>query len=146
MGAVLALNVNIVGAHTAYMIKTSGFGRMVYTFLNKRWLFDKVYNDVFATPAMTFGYHVSFKTLDKGFIEMIGPAGLMMVCTEAMTRMRQLHSGYVYHYALLMLCGVSVCVAVVSCWDFLSPWMDTRLYGIFVLGMILLPHARDTNA
>jgi hypothetical protein len=35
-----------------------------------------------------------------------------------------------------MLCGVSICAAVISFWDILSPWVDPRLYGIFVLSFI----------
>jgi NADH-ubiquinone oxidoreductase chain 5 len=140
LGALFALNINILGSGFAYMMKTSHIGRKLYIFLNKRWLFDKVYNDYVGHNALQFGYHVSFKALDKGFIELIGPAGIMQVCTASMTHMRHMHSGYIYHYALLMLCGVSACVAVVGFWDALSPWMDTRLYGVFVLSFIFYHH------
>ena len=89
-----------------------------------------------ASQALAFGYHTSFKTLDKGFIEVLGPTGLMAVCTNTMRQVSALQSGYIYHYALLMLCGVSICAAVISFWDILSPWVDPRLYGIFVLSFI----------
>jgi NADH-ubiquinone oxidoreductase chain 5 len=136
LGAFFALNINIVGSAFAYMTKTSIIGRKLYIFLNKRWLFDKVYNDYVASQALAFGYHTSFKTLDKGFIEVLGPTGLMAVCTNTMRQVSALQSGYIYHYALLMLCGVSICAAVISFWDILSPWVDPRLYGIFVLSFI----------
>jgi NADH:ubiquinone oxidoreductase subunit 5 (subunit L)/multisubunit Na+/H+ antiporter MnhA subunit len=118
------------------MLKTSTIGRKAYIFLNKRWLFDKVYNDFVASKALAFGYHISFKTVDKGFIEILGPTGLMHICTNAVQQLRTLQSGYIYHYALLMLCGASLCVALVSLWDSFSPWVDPRLYGIFVVSFI----------
>lgn len=143
LGALLAWNINILCSAHAYMMKTSYVGRKLYTFLNKRWLFDKVYNDAVGQKALAFGYHVSFKTLDKGFIELIGPLGIMQACTQVLAKMRYMHSGYIYHYALLMLFGVSACVALVGFWDILSPWMDTRLYGVYVLSFILYHHTQN---
>ena len=136
LGALFAFNINIIGSSFAYMLKTSFVGRKAYIFLNKRWLFDKVYIDFVASRALAFGYHTSFKTLDKGFIEILGPTGLMQVCTNAMKQVSSLQSGFIYHYALLMLCGVSTCIAVISFWDTFSPWVDPRLYGIFVVSFI----------
>ena len=52
----------------------------------------------------------------------------MQVCTNAMKQVSSLQSGFIYHYALLMLCGVSTCIAVISFWDTFSPWIDPRLY------------------
>lgn len=143
LGALLALNINILCSESSYMMKTSYVGRKLYTFLNKRWLFDKVYNDSVGQKVLTFGYHVSFKTLDKGFIELIGPLGIMQMCTRSLAHMRSMHSGYIYHYALLMLFGVSACVALVGFWDILSPWIDTRVYGVYVLSFILYHHTQD---
>jgi NADH-ubiquinone oxidoreductase chain 5 len=145
LGALFALNINIVGSSFAYMMKTSFIGRKLYIFLNKRWLFDKVYNDYIASKALSFGYHTSFKTLDKGFIEIIGPAGIMEICTQTMRQVSRLQSGYIYHYAFLMLCGVGVCIILVSFWDIVSPWVDPRIYGIFVLSFIFFNHARKTS-
>ena len=53
-------------------MKTSWIGRKLYYMFNKRWLFDKVYNDFIAQENLDFGYHISFKTLDKGCSEIWG--------------------------------------------------------------------------
>jgi proton-translocating NADH-quinone oxidoreductase chain L len=136
LGALFALNMNILGSSLSYTLKTSYVGRKLYIFLNKRWLFDKVYNDFVGEKALAFGYFTSFKALDKGFIELLGPAGLMVTCTHTMKQVSTLQSGYIYHYALLMLCGLTGFVAIFSFWDALSPWIDTRLYGVYVLSFI----------
>tara|TARA_B100000767_G_scaffold275698_1_gene314422 strand:+ start:3159 stop:5171 length:2013 start_codon:yes stop_codon:yes gene_type:complete len=143
LGAFFALNINIVGSTFGYMLKTSTIGRKAYIFLNKRWLFDKVYNDFVASKALSFGYHISFKTVDKGFIEILGPTGLIHICANTVKQLRTLQSGYIYHYALLMLCGASLCVALVSLWDFFSPWVDPRLYGIFVVSFIFYHQTKN---
>lgn len=53
-------------------------GRGLYTFFNQRWLFDRIYNVGVAGPALSFGYHISFSTIDKGSLEIIGPHGLSL--------------------------------------------------------------------
>jgi len=140
LGAFLALNMNIFCSGFTYVTKKSETGRKLYTFLNKRWYFDTVLNEYVLDPALSFGYKVSFKTLDKGFIELLGPAGIMQVCGQSVRKISVIHSGFIYHYALIMLCGVIWCVALVGFWDDLSPWMDARLYGVFVLSFICSLH------
>jgi len=54
LGFLFALNLNLLGASFSYSLKTSTFGRTLYIFLNKRWLFDKMYTDFVALPALFF--------------------------------------------------------------------------------------------
>ncbi|PPS15510.1 hypothetical protein GOBAR_AA05069 [Gossypium barbadense] len=42
-------------------------------FFNKCWFFDQVLNDFLVRSFLRFGYEVSFKALDKGAIEILGP-------------------------------------------------------------------------
>ena len=51
LGFLFALNLNLLGASFSYSLKTSTFGRTLYIFLNKRWLFDKMYTDFVALPS-----------------------------------------------------------------------------------------------
>ncbi|KAH9560152.1 hypothetical protein CY35_06G091800 [Sphagnum magellanicum] len=59
-----------------FALKTSTLGNRLYCFLNKRWFFDKVFNDFIVRLFLRFGYEVSFKVLDKGAIEILGPYGI----------------------------------------------------------------------
>jgi proton-translocating NADH-quinone oxidoreductase chain L len=141
-GALLAYQVTgQVGSLHAYQVKSSWPGRDLYIFLNKRWLFDKVYNDWLAYPSLTFGYHVSFKTLDKGVIELVGPTGIIKSFQTILQTVRLLQTGFIYHYALLMLIGLTSLIALVGLWDVLSFWIDTRLYFILLLGLAFYTQA-----
>ena len=62
-----------------FNLKTSFLGRKVYTFLNKKWFFDKLYNELFGQFFFKFGYTVSYKAVDRGAFEIMGPAGLSSV-------------------------------------------------------------------
>lgn len=75
----------------------------VIRFITQRWLYDKITNDILARTSMVFAYHVSFKTLDKGFITIFGPYGIPRVLTQLASSLRNLQSGMIYHYAFIMV-------------------------------------------
>lgn len=130
LGFLFALNLNLLGASFSYSLKTSTFARTLYIFLNKRWLFDKMYTDFVALPALFFGYNVSFKTLDKGLLEIVGPAGVIQTVSQGGRQLRKMQSGLIYHYAFIMLCSLTFLIAFVGLWDFFSFFVETHLYFI----------------
>lgn len=138
-GALLAYSVFFVGAGRVYLFKTSKLGHFFYYMFNKRWLFDKVYNDFIAQKALNFGYNVSFKTLDKGSFEILGPYGISKTIQQLTLRIRLLQSGRIYHYAVIMLIGLTLLITLVGLWEFLE---DNRFYFIYASSFIFLVHRR----
>jgi len=136
LGAIVAYIINLKFASFTYKIKTSFFGRKLYTFLNKRWLFDKVYNDFFGYPSLKFGYEISFRTIDKGVLEILGPTGIAKTITDFLRHVSAFQSGFVYHYALVMLIGITFFISILGLWDFLSYWIDNRLYFIIAVSFL----------
>nr|QWK44223.1 NADH dehydrogenase subunit 5 [Akkesiphycus lubricus] len=84
--------------HNLFLWKTSLFGRKLYTFFNRKWLFDKVYNDLVTQNILDFGYHFTYKAIDRGLIESLGPFGLSNILLDQVKKYRSWHSGYLYHY------------------------------------------------
>jgi NADH:ubiquinone oxidoreductase subunit 5 (subunit L)/multisubunit Na+/H+ antiporter MnhA subunit len=111
-------------------------GKQFYTFLNKRWFFDKVYNDFLSENALKFGYTVSFKTLDKGMFEILGPSGIAQSFTNIAQSMSRLQSGLIYHYAVVMLLGIVTMITVISLWEFLEIILDNRFYFIYFVSFL----------
>jgi NADH-ubiquinone oxidoreductase chain 5 len=136
LGASAALIITSEGSQLAHMLKTNEYGRRLYVFLNKRWLFDTASNSTLGKTTLALGYDVSFKALDKGFIEVLGPSGLMQVCVRTMAMLQTVHSGYIYQYALLMLVGLSCVTSLWAFWDVLSLYVDSRLYALLVVSML----------
>jgi proton-translocating NADH-quinone oxidoreductase chain L len=136
LGAAAALIITSEGSQLAHMLKTNEYGRRLYVFLNKRWLFDTAANNTLGKTTLALGYDVSFKALDKGFIEVLGPSGLMQVCVRTMAMLQTVHSGYIYQYALLMLVGLSCVTSLWAFWDVLSFYVDSRLYALLVVSML----------
>jgi proton-translocating NADH-quinone oxidoreductase chain L len=143
LGALLALCLTHASYSNVYLLKTSYLGKKIYTFFNKRWLFDTTINDKIARTFLTFGHEVSFKSLDKGFIEALGPSGLTHVCIELANNVRSIQSGYIYQYALLMLVNLTCITSLWLFWDVLSACIDSRLYVILFLALLFMQHKRS---
>ena len=131
-GAFLAVGLNLMarGGAISYKIKTSNWGKNLYGFLNKRWLFDKVYNS-FGWALMAFGYRCTFKSLDKGTFELLGPLGVTRLTGKIAQQTKKLETGMVYHYAVLILIGLTLVISGVVISNYLSLIIDLRLYLLF---------------
>jgi len=104
-GASLALFLYTFFSKDLYLFKTSLVGRKLYTFLNKKWFFDRFYNEFINQVFLNFGYHVSYKAIDRGFIEMVGPYGLSKTVLMKSRVLSNLQTGSVYDYSLWIFIG-----------------------------------------
>ena len=119
-GAGLSFCLYTFGTRSLYELKVSLPGRKLYNFLNKKWFFDKVYNEYVVQSFLSFGYLVSYKIVDRGIIELLGPFGLSKVVSMKAEMLQKLQTGFLYHYALVILISVSALLAVLDFWSFLS--------------------------
>lgn len=56
---------------------------------------------------MPFCREVTFKLLDKGLLEVLGPYALVNAFSYYSTRISSMTSGYIFHYSFLLVLGVS---------------------------------------
>jgi NADH:ubiquinone oxidoreductase subunit 5 (subunit L)/multisubunit Na+/H+ antiporter MnhA subunit len=136
LGAVLAYVFNVSQIFLSYRLKMTSSGKQLYSFFNKRWFFDKVYNDFLSENALKFGYMVSFKTLDKGAFEILGPSGIASSFLNLAQYVNRLQSGLIYHYAVVMLLGVVSLITVISLWEFLEVILDNRFYFVYLISFL----------
>ena len=69
---------------------------------------------------------------------MFGPYGISNIVSQGSKTVSRLQSGYLYHYAFIMLLGVSSFVAFIGLWDIFGQYVDARLYFIFTINAFLL--------
>jgi len=86
----------------------------MYTFLNRKWFFDKVYNEFVTQNMLHFGYHTSYKLIDRGVFEFLGPLGLSRLVKGRGSELSNLQTGFLYHYAFVMLLGVTFLIALLG--------------------------------
>ncbi|MDD3836591.1 MAG: NADH-quinone oxidoreductase subunit L [Phenylobacterium sp.] len=81
-------------------------GGPLYTFFYNKWFFDELYQATFVRLAKLLG-DLFWKGGDQKIIDGLGPDGVSAVSYEVGRRAGKLQSGYVYHYAFVMLLGVA---------------------------------------
>jgi NADH-quinone oxidoreductase subunit L len=74
----------------------------LHTFLSNKWFFDELYHFVFVRGAKALG-DLFWKIGDQRLIDGLGPNGMAVVARACARRLVRLQTGYVYHYAFLML-------------------------------------------
>lgn len=88
-----------------YKMSTTKTGKKLYTFLNKKWFFDKVYNETIGQSFFDFAYNISYKEIDKGVFEHLGPEGYSNSISTFSYLISRLQSGNLYHYTFFMIFG-----------------------------------------
>jgi NADH-ubiquinone oxidoreductase chain 5 len=147
-GASLALIINHFYNKELYNFTTSNFGLIMYAFLNKKWYFDKVYNEYINKKLISFGYFVSFKGIDKGIVEMFGPYGIATTFTNLSKRFAKVQSGFIYHYAFVMLLGILFLLTSLTLFDNLQEYFyfDSRILFIIAIAFVFSYNKNTTTA
>ena len=83
--------------------------RPIYLFLLNKWYFDELYNVLFVRPAHSIG-RLLWKVGDGSIIDGIGPDGIAARVIDVTNRVVRLQTGYLYHYAFVMLIGVALLI------------------------------------
>jgi NADH-ubiquinone oxidoreductase chain 5 len=91
---------------TVYGVKMSYMGNKFYNFFNRKWFFDKVYNEYINQSVLHLGYEISYKTIDRGLIENLGPHGLSNLFYNRIFNILQFQTGLLYHYTFVLLVGL----------------------------------------
>ncbi len=79
---------------------------LLYDFLLNKWYFDELYDRIFVRPAMWLG-RLLWKVGDGRIIDGLGPDGIAARVIDVTRGVVRLQTGYVYHYAFVMLIGAA---------------------------------------
>jgi NADH-quinone oxidoreductase subunit L len=107
----VAMVLGFVGAWYCYVKSPETPGRIakrhefIYRFLLNKWYFDELYDAIFVRPAKWLGRFL-WKKGDGAVIDGLGPDGISARVVDVTNRVVRLQTGYVYHYAFVMLIGV----------------------------------------
>ena len=102
-------------AYLMYMARPELPGRVVasirpvWQFVYNKWYFDELYAFLFVRPAGVLGTFL-WKGGDGAVIDGYGPDGISALTSRLSRRTSRLQTGYLYHYAFVMLAGVVVFV------------------------------------
>ena len=91
----------------ARRIRQEELSKPGYEFLLNGWYFDEIYDFIFVKPLKRLGLFF-WKSGDVKTIDQFGPDGLAKLVKFFSNKTVQFQNGYIYHYAFVMLVGLSI--------------------------------------
>jgi len=118
----VAMVIGFVTAWLMYVVKGGaakraaasmrGEGGVLYKFLLNKWYVDEIYDVIFVKGLRRLG-DFFWKILDVKIIDNLGPNGFAKLASGTAGKLSKLQSGYLFHYALVMLIGVAAIIVLV---------------------------------
>lgn len=93
------------GLATSWPQRLSTSFKSLYAFLYHKWYFDELYQGLFVTPSLKLG-KILWEEGDEEIIDGFGPNGLASLSLLGGGILCRLQTGYIYHYALVMILGL----------------------------------------
>jgi NADH-quinone oxidoreductase subunit L len=106
----IALSYYYYMVNPAMPAKTIRAFRPLHTLFYNKWYFDELYDAIFVQPALAIG-RVFWKKGDGATIDGLGPDGIAARAQDLAGVLSRFQSGYLYHYAFVMLIGVAALVS-----------------------------------
>jgi len=112
LGVVLALGVYDYISFSLKLFRIRGlvenagilkFYYMGYIFINSAWQFNYVINHFFTLTVLNFAHLVTYRVIDRGLLEIIGPNGILRVLIRLTQNISNFQSGMVFNYVLIMI-------------------------------------------
>ena len=132
-GSLIAFYLYHFNYKTFYSLKMTKYGIFVYNFLNRRWYFDKLYNEIIGQNLLHFGYHYTYKTIDKGLIEFLGPKSITEVLYSSSKEVSKLQTGYIFHYSAIFFLGLIFLLGISLMGGFTTLLVNVAAYSIFII-------------
>lgn len=92
--------------HEYFSLKKKASFKTIYGFFNKKWFFDRLYNDFLSQTLLHASYLFFYKQVDRGVIEKLGPTGITESIYFCMNAVRGWQSGFVLQYLSIFVFSV----------------------------------------
>ncbi len=108
VGGLLSVFLLSFNSILVYNWKISSFGTRVFKFLNSKWYFDNIYNAFLVKPVLLLGHEITYKIIDRGILEFIGPRGIFNSLTILSRLVSTTQIGQLYNYTFTIIIGLTV--------------------------------------
>jgi len=105
-GSCLAYFLYAFELNSFFFLKQKPSFKYLYSFINKKWYFDRFYNEMISQNVLNLSYAFSYKDIDRGLLEKVGPSGIVEIIYFFFNKLKVLQSGFIYHYLFLMFTAI----------------------------------------
>lgn len=132
----LPLNLSIIGLSFSfflYLFNLKSFYKSkkdielqtFYTFFNKKWYFDRIYNQMVIQNVLHLSHVYVYQNVDRGLIEKLGPSEISKKNTFSSNFSVVLQSGFMFHYLFMFFLVFLL---------FLFVWINCISFYFFLFG------------
>jgi NADH-ubiquinone oxidoreductase chain 5 len=101
IGAFFAFFLYCVFIKDFYFIKQNKYFKIVYSFLNRRWYVDRIYNQYIVQKTLDLGFLFFYKNIDRGIMEHFGPLGIIQTLIYFFNKIKIVQNGTIFHYLII---------------------------------------------
>ena len=98
LGVLVSYYVYVFKIHEFFVFKQSKNVIKIFNFFNKKWYFDRIYNELVVQNVLKKSYYFFYQDIDRGIIEKFGPVGISNVLYSGSSLITKIQTGYVIHY------------------------------------------------
>ena len=91
-----------------FNLKTNILGRNLYIFLNRKWFFDKVYNEFITQPLLQISYKQTYQNMDRGLLEFFGPNGISTKLYLFSLNISNISLGFIFRYLFITRNNITI--------------------------------------
>lgn len=133
-GAILSFNFYTKYKNFLVQLKTNNkVGKNLYNFLNRKWFFDKTYNETLGQTSLRVSHDFTYKTIDRGAINQVGPQGIQEVASTNASFVTSWQSGMLYHYSSVLVLSI-VFISIAS---FVHNQISVLVFPLFAICMVM---------
>ena len=142
-GVSLAYYIYAFNLDNYYQIKKLKSYKYIYNFLNKKWYFDRLYNQFITQNVLNYSLRFTYKDLDRGIVEILGPSGIIQVINNTQNNLKYLQTGNIFHYLFILLLMIVITLFIIII-------LKTNFLNIFIfcffLSIYLLYFSKNNNS
>jgi proton-translocating NADH-quinone oxidoreductase chain L len=106
LGIFSALVLYVWGLNDFLNLKKQFWFKRIYMFFNKKWYFDKLYNQNIVSFMLNYSYAFSYKDIDRGILEKIGPHGFISETKNILSNIKTYQSGDLFQYLFFFFLSI----------------------------------------
>ena len=125
LGVLIAYYVYVFKIHEFFYFKQSKNIIKIFNFFNKKWYFDRVYNEIIVQNILKKSYFFFYQDIDRGIIEKFGPVGISNLLSKSSYLIQKLQTGFIIHYLVYFFLSFIIFFLMV-------------IYNLATLGLILI--------
>ena len=136
-GASLAYFHYLFSFETLFALKQNIIGRQVYTFLNRKWFFDKVYNEWISQTVLDVAYKNAYQGIDRGILEFLGPTGISIYIVNIAQTLKNINFSMLFSRLYFMLVFLFFCMLNIQFMGFVMPEFSIKIFYLLIFIFLL---------